>query len=421
MIELSKLDAASRRGQAVVDLIAEFSKLNDRRKSLQGELDELRAKRNAANQRMAKLDKKSDEFGQAREEMRELSQRIKAGESELGKVEEESSALHLEIPNAPHESVPEGTSEEDNRFERAWGEKPTYNFEPKAHWDVGEELGILDFEAAAKISGSRFCVLRGAGSRLNRGLINFMLDVHGEAGYAEVWPPALIKRHAMVGTGQLPKFEEDSFKTSGEGEYFLAPTAEVPVTNLHREEIIDGDALPIRYTAYSPCFRAEAGSYGKDTRGLIRQHQFDKVELVRFEKPADSYQALEDLLQSAEEILKRLELHYRVVSLCTADLSFSSAKTYDIEVWLPGQSAYREISSCSNFEDFQARRAKIRYRPEPGEKPRALHTLNGSGLAVGRTIVALLEQHQNADGSVSIPKALQPYVGFDKLTQPESE
>jgi seryl-tRNA synthetase len=421
MIELSKLEAAARRGAAVQETITQFTALNDRRKVLQGELDELRAQRNAANKRMAALDKKSDEFARARDEMREISQRIKAGEAELGEVEERSSALHLEIPNAPHESVPDGQSEEENRLERTWGEMPSYDFEPRPHWEIGEALGILDFESAAKISGSRFCVLRGQGSRLNRALINFMLDLHGEAGYGEVWPPALIRRPAMIGTGQLPKFEEDAFKTAGENEFFLAPTAEVPVTNLHREEILEGEHLPIRYTAYSPCFRAEAGSYGKDTRGLIRQHQFDKVELVRFERPENSYAALEELVGAAEEVLRRLGLHYRVVTLCTGDLGFSAAKTYDIEVWLPGQNAYREISSCSNFEDFQARRARIRYRPKAGDKPRAVHTLNGSGLAVGRTIVALLEQGQQADGSVRIPEALQPYTGFATLAKSASE
>ena len=360
---------------------------------------------------MAKLDKKSEEFAQARDEMKDLSKRVKTGEAELSELEARCSSLRMEIPNAPHESVPDGKGEEDNLLHATWGDKPSFDFKPQAHWDIGEALGILDFESAAKISGSRFCCLRGLGSRLNRALISFMLDVHGELGYEEIWPPAMVKRHAMEGTGQLPKFEDDAFKTSGEDEFFMVPTAEVTVTNIHRQEILEAERLPISYVAYSPCFRAEAGSYGKDTRGLIRQHQFDKVELVKFVEPSTSYDELEKLRGAAEEILRRLKLHYRVVTLCTGDLGFSAAKTFDLEVWLPGQDAFREISSCSNFEDYQARRAKIRYRPAAGEKPRMVHTLNGSGLAVGRTIVAILEQYQRADGSVAIPEALQPYMG----------
>ncbi len=416
MLDVARLDDAARRGPEVVALIAEFRTIETARKDLQGTLDHLRAQRNSANKRMAALDKKSEEFAVARDEMREVSKKVKQGEHELGELEVASQTLRMHIPNAPHESVPDGEGEEQNQLDSTWGEKQSYDFEPKPHWEVGEELGILDFEAAAKISGSRFCVLRDDGSRLNRALINFMLDVHGERGYREVWPPAMVKRHALEGTGQLPKFEEDAFKTSGETEYFLIPTGEVPVTNLHANEILDLDQLPIKYTAYTPCFRAEAGSYGKDTRGLIRQHQFDKVELVQFLEPSESYKALIELRQSAEEILRRLELHYRVVNLCTGDLGFTASQTFDIEVWLPGQNTYREISSCSNFEDFQARRAKIRYRPEVGAKPKMVHTINGSGLAVGRTIVAILEQHQRADGSVAIPKALQPYMrGLERI------
>lgn len=411
MLDVSRLDDAARRGPEVAALIQEFRDIETQRKELQGTLDNLRAQRNSANKRMAKLDKKSDEFASARDEMRDLSHRVKSGEVELTELESKSHDLRMHIPNAPHASVPDGKGEEDNPVDSTWGEKPTYDFDPKAHWDIGESLGILDFEAGAKLSGARFCVLRDAGSKLNRALINFMLDVHGESGYREVWPPALVKRHAMEGTGQLPKFEDDAFKTAGEDEYFLIPTGEVPVTNLHREEILAKEDLPIKYTAYTPCFRAEAGSYGKDTRGLIRQHQFDKVELVQILEPEQSYDQLIKLRQSAEEILRRLELHYRVVTLCTGDLGFCAARTYDIEVWLPGQKAYREISSCSNFEDYQARRAKIRYRPAKGEKARMVHTLNGSGLAVGRTIVAILEQHQQADGSVRIPEVLRSYMG----------
>ncbi len=412
MLDVSRLDDAARRGPEVVALIEEFRGVEVSRKELQGTLDHLRAKRNSANKRMATLDKKSDEFASARDEMREISNQVKSGENELNSLEEKSYELRMHIPNAPHESVAVGCGEDENREDSSWGEKQEYDFKPKPHWEVGEDLGILDFEAGAKLSGARFCVLRGMGSKLNRALIAFMLDIHGENGYLEVMPPALVKRHAMEGTGQLPKFEDDAFKTmSGDTEYFLIPTGEVPVTNLHREEILSIEDLPIKYTAYTPCFRAEAGSYGKDTRGLIRQHQFDKVELVQILEPKDSYDALIKLRQSAEEVLRRLELHYRVMDLCTGDLGFCAAKTFDLEVWLPGQEAYREISSCSNFEDYQARRAKIRYRPAVGEKARMTHTVNGSGLAVGRTIVAILEQHQQADGSVRIPKALQPYLG----------
>jgi seryl-tRNA synthetase len=411
MLDVARLDDAARRGADVAKLVAEFRDIEARRKELQGTLDHLRAQRNAANKRMAALDKKSDEFAMARDEMRDVSQRVKAGEVELQELEVKSRDLRMNIPNAPHASTPDGKGEDDNVVELTWGEKPTFDFKPKAHWDIGESLGILDFEAGAKLSGARFTVLRDAGARINRALINFMLDLHANSGYREVWPPAMVRRPAMEGTGQLPKFEEDAFKTAGEDEYFLIPTGEVPLTNLHGDEILAKEDLPILYTGYTPCFRAEAGSYGKDTRGLIRQHQFDKVELVQFVEPEKSYEHLIQLRQSAEEVLQRLELHYRVMRLCTGDLGFSAAQTFDLEVWLPGQDAYREISSCSNFEDYQARRAKIRYRPAKGEKARMVHTLNGSGLAVGRTIVGILEQHQEADGSVKIPKALQPYMG----------
>jgi seryl-tRNA synthetase len=315
--------------------------------------------------------------------------------------------------------VPIGTSDADNPVLHTWGHKPTFAFEPKAHWDLGPALGILDFEAGAKITGSRFTVLRGAASRLTRGLINYMVDLHVQHGYDEVWPPAVVKRASLRGTGQLPKFEADLFRLAiptgpdhiADNDLFLSPTAEVQVTNLYADHIFEPGELPRRFTAYSPCFRAEAGAGGKDTRGLIRQHQFDKVELVKFVEPEHSYGELEALRQDAERVLQGLGLHYRVVTLCSGDLSFASAKTYDLEVWLPGQDAYREISSCSNFEDFQARRAKIRYRPEAGAKPRPVHTLNGSGIAIGRTIVAILEQYQQADGSVIVPAALRPYVG----------
>ena len=419
MVELSRLDDVLRRGWAELPgQIAEVRRLDEERRNLTTSLDSLRAERNAANQKMAALDKKSAEFAATRDSLRELSSRIKAGETRMGELERELERPLMEIPNAPHASVTAGTGEADNPVVDTWGDKPTFAFAPRPHWEIGEALGILDFEAAAKISGARFCVLRGAGARLTRALISLMVDTHVERGYAEVWPPVLLRRHAMEGTGQLPKFENEAFKTAGENELFLSPTAEVPITNLHREEILEPGRLPIRYVAYSACFRAEAGSYGKDTRGLIRQHQFDKVEIVKFVEPESSYQELEGLRRDAEEVLRRLGLHYRVVELCAGDLGFAAAKTYDLEVWLPGQEAYREISSCSNFEDFQARRAKIRYRPVAGDKPRAVHTLNGSGVAIGRTIVAILEQCQQSDGSVVVPAALRPYMGgLERITR----
>lgn len=350
-----------------------------------------------------------------RAQLKNLAHEVKEGGARLADVEGRLDALLLDIPNLPHESVPDGESEADNPVLNTWGDKPTFDFEPQAHWDLGPALGVLDFERGAKLSGSRFTVLFGLGARLERALINFMLDVHIERGYREVSPPFLVSRESMTGTGQLPKFEDDAFKTAGEKELFLIPTAEVPVTNLHRDEILE--ELPLRYCAYTPCFRAEAGSSGRDVRGYIRQHQFHKVELVKFAVPEESYAELDSLLDDACEILRRLRLHYRVVELCTGDLGFSAAKTFDVEVWLPGQDAYREISSCSNFEDFQARRMKIRYRPEPKGKTRLVHTINGSGLAAGRTLVAVLEQFQQADGSVLIPEVLRPYMrGVERMT-----
>ena len=344
-------------------------------------------------------------------ENQRLTAEAKSMEGELKELEQKQNDILLELPNAPHETTPEGRSAEDNALVRAWGEKPVFDFEPRAHDELGESLGILDMKRAAKIAGARFALYRGAGARLERALINFMLDLHtNEHGYTEWLPPFMVNPEAMTGTGQLPKFEEDLFRVN-DGKYYLIPTAEVPVTNIHRDEILSGEDLPLRYTAYTPCFRSEAGSYGQDTRGLIRQHQFNKVELVKFSRPETSYEELESLTQDAEKVLKLLGLHYRVVTLCAGDLGFSAAKTYDIEVWVPSQNTYREISSCSNFEDFQARRAGIRYRPGAGAKPEFLHTLNGSGLAVGRTLVAILENFQRADGSVAIPGALRPYMG----------
>ncbi len=344
-------------------------------------------------------------------ENQRLAEETKAREDELAEAEGRIEEMLLRIPNLPHASTPDGKTSADNPLVRAWGEKPAFDFPPKAHDELGSALGILDMKRAAKIAGARFALYRGAGALLERTLINFMLDLHTlERGYTEWLPPFMVNRAAMTGTGQLPKFEQDLFRVDG-GEYYLIPTAEVPLTNIHRDEVLDGGDLPLKYTAYTPCFRSEAGSYGQDTRGLIRQHQFNKVELVKFSRPETSYQELESLTADAEEVLRRLGLHYRVVTLCTGDLGFASAKTYDIEVWLPSQGTYREISSCSNFEDFQARRAQIRYRPAPGAKPEFVHTLNGSGLAVGRTLVAILENFQRADGSVEIPEALRSYMG----------
>ncbi|HYV47024.1 MAG TPA: serine--tRNA ligase [Myxococcaceae bacterium] len=346
-----------------------------------------------------------------RDQLRAISQEIKAKEARLKEVEEELEKILLYVPNVPDESVPVGTSEADNAVVWTWGDEPKFSFQPRQHFEIGERLGLMDFERAAKVSGSRFVFLKGALAHLERALVAFMINCHREKGYVELSPPYLVNRDSMLGTGQLPKFEEDSFKTQGAEERFLIPTAEVPVTNYHRDEILDGERLPLKYCAYSACFRSEAGASGKDTRGMIRQHQFHKVELVKFAAPETSMQELESLTDDAADVLRRLELRHRKVALCTADMGFSSAKTYDLEVWLPGQNAFREISSCSVFTDFQARRAKIRYRPTKADKPRLLHTLNGSGLAVGRTLIALLENGQREDGSVAFPKALHPYLG----------
>ncbi|HEY4182849.1 MAG TPA: serine--tRNA ligase [Kofleriaceae bacterium] len=420
------MDDVLRRGGDVANVVAAWRSLDERRKKLQAELDEKRASRNAANERMAKLDKKSAEFATARDEMKAIATAIKEGEQELTQLETMSQQKLMLIPNAPHASVPEGADEHANVEHHKWGTKPTFAFQPKAHWEVGEGLGILDFEAGTRITGARFTVLRGAASKLTRALINYFLDTHTAHGYDEVWPPAIVRRASLRGTGQLPKFEQDLFKLDmpvgpdhvADNDLFLSPTSEVQITNLHADHIFEPGDLPRHYTAYTPCFRAEAGSAGKDTRGLIRQHQFDKVELVKFAAPETSYAELDKLRDDAERVLQGLELHYRVVTLCTGDMGFGSAKTYDIEVWLPGQDAFREISSCSNYEDFQARRAKIRYRTAAGEKPRPVHTLNGSGIAVGRTIVAILENYQQEDGSVIVPKLLRPYMGgLERITK----
>ena len=382
----------------------------ERRKKLTA-LEELRHGRNRVGNEIAVMKKRGEDASSIINEMKDLSSEIKEKEKELPRLLEKLNQLLMIIPNIPHESVEVGKDERDNPVIRTWGEIRKMDFQALPHWEIGERLGILDFAAAAKIAGARFALYRGPGARLERALINFMLDIHtNEHGYMEVLPPFLVNSAAMTGTGQLPKFKEDLFKIEG-WDFYLIPTAEVPVTNIHREEIFSEDQLPQYYVSYTPCFRSEAGSYGKDTRGLIRQHQFNKVELVKFVRPEGSYDELEKLTRNAEEILRRLELPYRVVSLCTGDLGFSSAKTYDLEVWLPGQDLDREISSCSNFCDFQARRADIRFKRKGGSGTEFVHTLNGSGLAVGRTVVAILENYQQSDGSVAMPEALKPYMG----------
>jgi seryl-tRNA synthetase len=408
--------ALEKRGIAL-DL-APFRSLDERRRNALHDMEALKKLRNDTSRKIGQVAKQGGDVEAAKEEMRRVGDRIAALEAEVAEAETAVHDFLTQVPNLPHASVPPGAGAEDNPVVRAWGEPPSFDFEPRSHWDIGTALGILDFERAAKVAGSRFAVLLGDGARLERALIQFMLDLHTrEHGYLEVLPPFLVNANALFGTGQLPKFEEDLFKVEP-GSYYLVPTAEVPVTNLHAQEILEGDALPLAYAAYTPCFRSEAGSYGKDVRGLIRQHQFNKVELVRFSRHEDSYEQLELLTSHAEEVLRRLELPYRIVTLCGGDLGFSAAKTYDIEVWLPGQALYREISSCSNFESFQARRASIKYRAAHGAKADFVHTLNGSGLAVGRTLVALLENGQRADGSVSIPEALRPYLGGQERIEP---
>lgn len=389
----------------------DFEQLEQRRRELLGETEELKSKRNTVSQEVARLKKEKQDADALIAEMREVGEEIKTLDADLRETEEQLEQLMLRMPNIPHESVPHGDSEDDNVEIRTWGETPSFSFEAKAHWDLATDLGILDFERAAKVTGSRFTFYKGAGSKLERALISFMLDLHTEEhGYTEMMPPYLVNRTSMTGTGQLPKFEEDAFRIEAE-DYFLIPTAEVPVTNYHRDEILDGDQLPLAYAAYSACFRSEAGSAGRDTRGLIRQHQFNKVEMVRFVKPEESYEELEKLTGHAEKVLQLLGLPYRVLDMCSADLGFTAAKKYDIEVWLPSYDAYKEISSCSNFEGFQARRANIRFRREKNGKPEHVHTLNGSGLAIGRTVAAILENCQQEDGSILIPEVLRPYMG----------
>jgi seryl-tRNA synthetase len=396
-----------------------FETVDKKRREILAVLENLRHRRNTVSEEIARLKKAGQDAASLIGEMKKVSVEIKELESALSGVDEELQPLLMIIPNMPHQSVAVGADEKDNPVVRTWGEVAVRDFEPMPHWEIGERLGILDFGRAAKIAGARFSLYRGAGALLERALINFMLDIHTrEHGYTEVIPPFMVNSASMTGTGQLPKFKDDLFKIEG-WDFYLIPTAEVPVTNIHRDEVLPEEALPIHYVSYTPCFRSEAGSYGKDTRGLIRQHQFNKVELVKFSKPENSYDELEKLTDNAETILRRLGLPYRVVSLCTADLGFASAKTYDLEVWLPGQSLYREISSCSNFEDFQARRAAVRFKRKGAGGTELVHTLNGSGLAVGRTLVAVLENYQQKDGSVLIPEALRPYMNGLEAISPD--
>ena len=406
------------RGMNPGEVLKDFAVIDAERRQAITAAETLQARRNRASEEIAKLKKSGQDASAQISETKELREQIQESEKKAAEQEARLREILTSIPNIPHDSVPVGKGAEDNVEARRWGTPPQFDFKPKPHWELGEELGVLDLERAAKLSGARFAVYWALGARLERALANFMLDLHTrEQGYTEVLPPYLVNSESMYGTGQLPKFAQDLFRVPhGEKDLWLIPTAEVPVTNLYRDEVLDGARLPVCLTAYTPCFRSEAGSYGKDVRGIIRQHQFQKVELVKFSRPETSYDELEKLTHDAETVLQKLGLHYRVVTLCTADMGFSSAKTYDLEVWLPGQNLFREISSCSNFETFQARRANIRYRPEGKSKTEFLHTLNGSALAVGRTWVAILENYQQADGSVLIPEVLWPYIGSDRIT-----
>lgn len=409
---------AMRKRNANVNL-DEFLELEKKRRELTLQVEALKSQRNAASQEIGKMKKAGENADAQMAEVRALGDKIAEDDKELKDIEARLKEILMTIPNMPAADTPVGSSDADNPVVRTWREPAKFAFEPQAHWDIGEKLNILDVERAGKVSGARFTFYRGLGSRLERSVINFFLDIHtGENGYTEFFPPFIVNKDSMQGTGQLPKFAEDMFKLEGL-DYYLIPTAEVPITNLHRDEILSGDDLPLYYTAYSACFRAEAGSAGRDTRGLIRQHQFNKVELVKFTKPEDSWDELEKLTANAEKVLQLLELPYRVVRLCTGDIGFSSAATYDLEVWLPAANCYREISSCSNFLDFQARRANIRFRRDTKSKPEFVHTLNGSGVAIGRTVAAILENYQQADGSVIVPKVLRPYMGCDVIEAPK--
>ncbi len=397
------------------DKIDELLELDRQRRDALYEAEQLKNKQNTVSKDIPRIKKEGGDVAPIFAEMKELSEKIKGLDAVLRELDEKIEALMMRIPNLPNPSVPDGDTDEDNEEVRRYSEPTKFDFEPQAHWDLGEKLDILDFGKAAKITGARFTVYKGLGARLERAVINYFLDMHtGEHNYTEIFPPYMVHRNSMVGTGQLPKFEEDAFKVMGT-DYFLIPTAEVPVTNLYREQILSAEDLPIRHVAYSACFRAEAGSAGRDTRGLIRQHQFNKVELVKFVEPENSYAELETLVNDAEDVLKGLGLPYRVVKICVGDLGFTAAMKYDLEVWMPSYNRYVEISSCSNFEDFQARRAGIKYKKSQADKPQFIHTLNGSGVAVGRTVAAILENYQNADGSVTVPEALRPYMGTDIL------
>ncbi len=411
---LAVVEQALKNRNASVDL-SEFIGLDKKRRELLVEVEALKSRRNTVSLEVSRLKKEKQDAEALIVEMRGVGDRISALDAEVKAIEGKLTAILTYIPNVPHSSVPVGADEESNPEVRRWGEPRKFDKEPLAHWEIGEKLGILDFERGGKVSGARFTFYKGLGSRLERSLISFMIDLHTqEHGYTEFFPPFIVNKESMFGTGQLPKFAEDMFKLEGY-DYYLIPTAEVPITNLHRGEILDNKDLPLYYTAYSACFRAEAGAAGRDTRGLIRQHQFNKVEMVKFTRPEESYAELEKLTLNAEKVLQRLELPYRTILLCTGDMGFSSAKTYDLEVWLPSANRYREISSCSNFEDFQARRAEIKFRREPKAKPEYVHTLNGSGVAIGRTVAAILENYQQEDGSVVVPDALRPYMGVDVI------
>ena len=410
-IDIVKTSLNSRNYKLTLD---DFLKFEEERRSLQREADELKNKRNVVSEEIGKMRSQKQDASSLIEEMKGVSDAIKELDEKIKALEEKIEEFLLNVPNIPHESVPIGKDETENIELRKWGEPRQFDFEPLNHWDIGEMLGIIDFERAVKIAGARFSLTKGYGAKLERSLMNFMLDLNTSKGYKEVLPPIIVNKDSMRGTGQLPKFEMELFRIV-DPEFYLIPTAEVPVTNIHRNEILNEKELPIYYTAYTPCFRREAGSYGKDVRGLIRQHQFNKVELVKFVKPEDSFNELELLTANAEDILQKLGLPYRVVALCTGDIGFSAAKTYDLEVWLPGQQKYREISSCSNFTDYQARRANIRFRREGKKGTEFVHTLNGSGLAIGRTLVAVLENYQQKDGSVIVPEALRTYMGVDVI------
>ena len=384
--------------------------LDDERKELIYKAEQLKSKQNVVSKQVPQLKKEGKDTTALFAEMKQISEEIKEYDGKIRELDEKIYNILLTVPNIPNDTVPEGDTDEDNVEIRVWGEPTKFDYEPKAHWDIGEKLDILDFEKAGKVTGARFTFYKGLGAALERAVINFYLDTHTtQSGYTEVFPPYMVHRNSMIGTGQLPKFEEDAFKVQGT-EYFLIPTAEVPVTNMYRDQILDGNTLPIKHVAYSACFRSEAGSAGRDTRGLIRQHQFNKVELVKFCKPEQSYEELEKLTLDAEKVLQLLKIPYRVVKICTGDLGFTAAMKYDIEVWMPSYGRYVEISSCSNFEDFQARRANIKYKDSPKDKAQFVHTLNGSGVAIGRTVAAILENYQNSDGSVTIPEVLRPYI-----------